>query len=48
MSWLKLVPAAGRFEPVYGAAATSRDVTAEDYVDSDPLDLDHVSTTPPA
>lgn len=43
--WLKLVAAEGRFQPVDGQVATLRDMTAEDYVDSDPLDLDHLSTT---
>ena len=42
--WLKLVAAAGRFERVDGQVATLSDMTAQDYVDSDPLDLDHLST----
>ena len=42
--WLELVPADGRFAPVAGQVVTLRDMTAEDYVDSDPLDLDHLST----
>ena len=43
--WLKLVPAVGRFKAVEGQVATLHDMTAEDYLDSDPLDLDHISTT---
>lgn len=43
--WLELVGAAGRFGPVDGQVVTLRDLTAQDYVDSDPLDLDHLSTT---
>jgi hypothetical protein len=41
--WLKIVPATGRFTPVDGQIVTLRDMTAEDYVESDPLDLDHLS-----
>ena len=43
-SWLKLVPATGRFRPVYGVVITLDDLTARDYVESDPLDLDHLSS----
>lgn len=43
-SWLDKVPAAGRFTEVEGAVLTLDDLTARDYVDSDPLDLDHLST----
>jgi hypothetical protein len=42
-SWF--VPAAGRFTSVEGQIVTLQEMTAEDYVDSDPLDLDHLSTT---
>lgn len=42
--WLKLVQAAGRFTSVDGQVVTLRDMTAEDYVDSASLDLDHLST----
>jgi hypothetical protein len=42
--WLNLVPATGRFTPVDGQVVTLPDMTAEDYVNSDPLDLDHLST----
>jgi hypothetical protein len=41
--WLDLVPANGRFRPINGQVATLRDMTADDYVNSDPLDLDHLS-----
>src|SRR5262249_9108634 len=41
--WLKLAPEAGRFEKVHGHVTTLEDMTAADYVHSDPLDLDHLS-----
>jgi len=43
-SWLKLVPTTGRFDSVDGAVVTLDDLTARDYVESDPLDLDHLSS----
>ena len=43
-AWLKLVPAAGRFRVVHGLVVALEDLTARDYLDSDPLDLDHLST----
>jgi hypothetical protein len=43
--WLGLVPAAGRFKAVEGVVASLDDLTARDYVESDPLDLDHLSTS---
>jgi len=43
-AWLKRVPAEGRFAEVHGAVQTLDDLTARDYVESDPLDLDHLST----
>ncbi len=43
--WLKLVPATGRFTSIDGQVATLQEMTAEDYVGSDPLDLDHLTTT---
>lgn len=43
--WLKLLAATGRFKVVDGQVTTLRDMTAEDYVNSDPLDLDHLSST---
>jgi hypothetical protein len=42
--WLKLVPASGRFRSVDGLVVALEDLTARDYVESDPLDLDHLST----
>lgn len=42
--WLKLIPASGRFKPVNGAVMALEDLTARDYVESDPLDLDYLST----
>jgi hypothetical protein len=44
LNWLKMVPATGRFSPVNGAVMTLDDLTARDYVESDPLDLDHLSS----
>lgn len=43
-SWLKLTPAAGRFLEVNGQVTTLEEMLAADYVDSDPLDLDHLSS----
>ncbi len=42
-AWLRLVPAAGRFVLVEGIVATLADLSARDYVESDRLDLDHLS-----
>ncbi len=42
-NWLKLLAPTGRFKSVDGQVTTLRDLTAEDYVSSDPLDLDHLS-----
>jgi len=44
--WLQLVPATGRFHSVEGEVVTLQDMNAGEYVDSDPLDLDHLSTGP--
>jgi len=44
--WLKLVPVKGRFKSVYMVVMALEEMTARDYVDSVPLDLDHVSTRP--
>lgn len=43
-AWLARVPAMGRFAEVDGAVVTLNDLTARDYVESDPLDLDHISS----
>jgi hypothetical protein len=43
-AWMKLVPPQGRFRDVEGHAVTLDDLTARDYVDSDSLDLDYLST----
>jgi len=43
-AWLARAPAAGRFAEVDGAVLTLDDLTARDYVESDPLDLDHLSS----
>jgi hypothetical protein len=42
--WLQLIPASGRFQNVEGLVVTLEDMTAKDYVESDPLDLDHLSS----
>lgn len=42
--WLDLVPENGRFRPIQGAVVTLEDLTAREYVESDPLDLDHLSS----
>lgn len=42
--WLKLVPTTGRFKTIEGQVVTLVDMNAAEYVDSDPLDLDHLST----
>jgi hypothetical protein len=44
--WLRLVPETGRFIKVQGQVATLEDITAADYVGSDPLNLDHLSSRP--
>ncbi len=41
--WLGWIPASGRFVRVDGVVQTLDDLTARDYVESDPLDLDHLS-----
>ena len=43
-SWLKLIPAKGRFTRVDGAVTFLEDLTAKDYVESEPLDLDYLSS----
>jgi hypothetical protein len=42
--WLQLIPSSGRFRQVEGFVAALEDLTAKDYVESDPLDLDYLST----
>jgi hypothetical protein len=42
--WKKLVPPTARFNNVEGFVTTLGEMTAEEYVNSDPLDLDHLST----
>lgn len=43
--WLDLVPESGRFKSIEGQASTLEDLTAKDYVESNPLDLEHLSTS---
>jgi len=42
-AWLELLPPKDRFVEVGGAVTTLDDLTGRDYVESDPLDLDHLS-----
>jgi len=42
-AWLRLVPENGRFQSIDGLVMTLEDMTAREYVLSDPLDLDHLS-----
>lgn len=42
--WLELIPALGRFQSIEGQVVTLEDITAKDYVESDPLDLDNLSS----
>lgn len=41
--WLARIPASGRFRSSDGVVQTLDGLTARDYVESDPLDLDHLS-----
>jgi hypothetical protein len=43
-AWLKRVPKKDRFVDVAGVVTTLDDLTAREYVESDPLDLDHLSS----
>lgn len=43
-AWLERVTAKGRFIEVHGAVQILADLTARDYVESDQLDLDHLSS----
>jgi hypothetical protein len=42
-AWLRLITPEGRFRSIDGIVVTLDDLTARDYVESDPLDLDHLS-----
>lgn len=42
--WLQLVPESGRYQNVEGSVVALEDMTAKEYVESDPLDLDHLSS----
>jgi hypothetical protein len=42
--WLKLIPESGRYQNVEGSVVALEDMTAKEYVESDPLDLDHLSS----
>lgn len=41
--WLELIPESGRFNIVEGSVVTLEDLTAKDYTESDPLDLNNLS-----
>src|SRR5690606_19143655 len=45
--WLGLVPARGRFNVIEGAVVPLDDMTARDYAERDPLDLDQLSGPKP-
>ncbi len=42
--WLRLIPESDRFYQVDGVVITLEDMTAKEYVQSDRLDLDHLSS----
>lgn len=42
--WLRLIPESGRYKNVEGSVVALEDMTAKEYVESDPLDLDHLSS----
>ena len=42
--WLELISESGRFKSIDGQVITLEDMTAKDYVESDQLDLDHLSS----
>ncbi|WP_446380530.1 hypothetical protein [Coleofasciculus sp. E2-BRE-01] len=42
--WLQLLPKSERFQSVDGVVVSLEDMTAKDYVESDPLDFDHLSS----
>jgi hypothetical protein len=41
--WLKLILPYKQFSTIHGEVTTLADMTAQDYIESDPLDLDHLS-----
>jgi hypothetical protein len=43
-TWEKRIPAKGRFKRVFLQIATYEELTAEEYLESDQLDLDHLSS----
>ena len=43
-AWRKLITPAWRFTKIEGVVCTLEDLTARDYVESDQLDLDHLSS----
>jgi len=44
VEWEKRIPKGGRFVDVQALVQTLEDLTAREYVESDPLDLDHLTT----
>jgi hypothetical protein len=43
--WVDLMTASGRFSEVYGQIITLEELNAQDYIDSDRLDLEHISNS---
>lgn len=43
-AWLERMTRKDRFVDVAGVVTTLDDLTARDYIESDPLDLDHLSS----
>lgn len=41
--WLNLLPESGRFQSINGLVVSLEDMTAKEYIESDQLDLDHLS-----
>jgi hypothetical protein len=42
--WLRIIPKAGRFAAIHAQVVALEDLTAADYLNSDRLDLDHLSS----
>ena len=42
--WLQLIPESGQYKNVEGSVVALEGMTAKEYVESDPLDLDHLSS----
>jgi len=44
IKWLELISESGRFKSIDGQVITLEDMTAKEYIESDQLDLDHLSS----